>query len=76
MTVTLAHGFSSESIQRVLSNGYLHARVSMGLRNICFTVLWMKVASALEGLRRISKLICKSSRLEMLHTLMLATSPL
>ena len=51
MTETLAHGYSSESAQRELSNEYQHDRVKMDFKNICILVLWMKVASALEGLR-------------------------
>ena len=52
MTETLAHGYSSESAQRELSNEYQHDRAKMDFKNICFLVLWMKVALALEGLRR------------------------
>ena len=50
MTETLANGYSYESTQWELSNEYQHDRVSMVFKNICFLVLWMKVASALEGL--------------------------
>ena len=51
MTETLAHGYSSDSTQQQLSNEYQHDRVQMVFKNICVIVLWMKVASALEGLR-------------------------
>ena len=47
---TLAHGYSSESTQRKLSNEYQHDRVLMVFRNLCVLVLWTKVASALKGL--------------------------
>ena len=50
MTESLAHGCSSESTQWELSNEYQHDRVSMFHKNVCFLVLWTKVASALEGL--------------------------
>ena len=50
MTETLAHGYSSESTQRELSNEYQHDRVQMVFKDLCIFVLWTKVASALEGL--------------------------
>ena len=50
MTKTLANGYSYEITRRELSNEYQHDRVSMVSKNICVLVLWMKVASALEGL--------------------------
>ena len=48
---TLAHGYSSESSQRELSNEYQHNRVYTIYKNLCILVLWTKVASALEGLK-------------------------
>ena len=48
---TLANGYSSKSTQRELSYEYQHDRVSMVFKNLCVLVLWMKVASALEGLK-------------------------
>ena len=50
MTETLANGYSSESTQWELSNEYQHDRVWMVIQNLGILVLWMKVASALEGL--------------------------
>ena len=50
MIETLANGYSFESTQRELSNEYQHDRVLMVFKKICVLVLWMKVASALEGL--------------------------
>ena len=50
MTETLANGYSSESTQGELSNEYQLDRVWMFFKNLCIFVLWMKVASALEGL--------------------------
>ena len=50
MPETLANGYSYESTRRELSNEYQHDRVSMVFKNICALVLWMKEASALEGL--------------------------
>ena len=47
---TLANGYSSESTPRELSNEYQHDWVGMVIKNLCIFVLWMKVASALEGL--------------------------
>ena len=52
MIETLAYGYSSESTQRELSNEYQYDRVQMVFKNICVLVLWMKVASALEGLSK------------------------
>ena len=46
---TLARGYSSEISQWELSNEYQHDRVKMVFKNLCILVLWMKVASALEG---------------------------
>ena len=57
MTETLANGYSSESTQRELSNEYQHDRVLMIFKNHCVLVLWMKVASALVGLRAHKKAI-------------------
>ena len=51
MTETLACGYSSESTQRELSDEYQNDRVWMIFKNLCMLVLWMKVASALEGFR-------------------------
>ena len=56
MTETLAHGHSSESAQRELSNEYQHDRVWMIFKNLRVIVLWAKVASALEGLSWFSKI--------------------
>ena len=50
MAETMAHGYSSESIQRELSNEYQHDRVWMVFKIICILVVWPKVALALEGL--------------------------
>ena len=50
MTETLAYGYSSASTQRELSNEY-HNDVKMVFKNLCMHVLWMKLASALKGLR-------------------------
>ena len=47
----MANGYSSESTQQELSNEYQHDRVWMVYENICVFVLWMKVASALKGLK-------------------------
>ena len=54
MTENLANGYSYESAQRELSNEYPHDRVQMVFRNFCILVLSMKVASALEGLIKLS----------------------
>ena len=51
MTETLAHGYSSESTQRELSNECQHDRVNMVFNTLCALVLWRKVASALQGVR-------------------------
>ena len=50
MTETLACGYSSKGTQRELSNEYQHDRVKMVFINLCILALWIKVASALEGL--------------------------
>ena len=53
MTETLAHGYSTESTRRELSNEYQDNRVSMVFKNVCILVGWTKVvASAKEGLNR------------------------
>ena len=46
MTETLAHGYSSDSTQRELSNEYQHDRVKMVFKNLCVPLLWTKVALA------------------------------
>ena len=51
MTKTLANGYSSESSHRELSNEYQHDRVLSVFKSLSIVVLWMKVASALEGLK-------------------------
>ena len=50
------HNSSESTLWAVwgLSNEYPHDRVSMIFKHICVLVLWMKEASALEGLRVIS----------------------
>ena len=50
MIETLAHGYSSERTQQELSNEYQDDRVKMVLKKVGILVLWMKVASALEGI--------------------------
>ena len=50
MTENLANGYSYESAQQELSNEYPHDRVQMVFNFFCVIVLWMKVASAVEGL--------------------------
>ena len=44
MTETLAHGYTTDSTQRELSNKYQHDSVKMVFKNI-----WTKVALAVEG---------------------------
>ena len=63
MIETLANGYSYESTHRELSNEYQDDRVQIVFKNICILVLWMKVTSALEGLRTGRKDIIKSKRL-------------
>ena len=50
MVKALAHGYSSESTRRELSNEYFHDMVKMVFKNLCVLVLWTKVALALKGL--------------------------
>ena len=50
MTEILAYGFSFESTQRELSNEYQLDTVCMVYKDFCILMLWMKVASAMEGL--------------------------
>ena len=48
----MAHGYSSESTQRELSNEYQLDRVWRFFKNICIFVRWMKlVALTLEGFK-------------------------
>ena len=61
MTETLAHGYSFESTLRELSNEYQQDRVYMIFKNLCFIVVWMKVALALEGLTLLMLTATKSS---------------
>ena len=57
ITEALAHGYSSESTQRELSNEYQHDRVQIVIKNLCILVLWMRVTLALkEGLSSQQKL--------------------
>ena len=65
MTETLAYGYSSESTQRELSHEYQHDRVKMVFEKLCILVLWIKVASALEGLR-VSLLIYSTKQGQMI----------
>ena len=58
LTETLANGYSYESTRRELSNEYQHDRVLMVFEKICVFVLWMKVASALEGLTQVKSVNC------------------
>ena len=58
MTETLAHGYSTDSTYRELSNEYQHDRVSMVFKNLCIIVLWTKVASAFEGLSIVKSFPC------------------
>ena len=51
ITETLANGYSSESTQRDLSNEFQDDRVLMIFQESWILVLWMKVVSALEGLK-------------------------
>ena len=44
--------YSSKSTRGELSNEYQHDRVEMDSKNICVLVLWTKIASALEELRK------------------------
>ena len=48
MTESLTYGYSSESIQREISNEYQHDRVKMVFKNL--EQNWTKIASALEGM--------------------------
>ena len=50
MAESLAHMYSLERTLQELSNEYQLDRVKMDFKNLCFLVLWTKVASALEGL--------------------------
>ena len=49
MIETQAHGYSTESTQRELSNEYQHDSVWMVFKNVCVIVLWTKVATAWKG---------------------------
>ena len=57
MTETLAHGHSSESIQREISNEYQNDRVRLVFNDLCLLVFWMKEALALEGMRILRHLL-------------------
>ena len=50
MIEALAHGYSFESAWRELSNEYQDDKVEMVFKKLCISVVWTKVASALEGL--------------------------
>ena len=49
MTETLAHGYSSESTLRELSNDYQHDRVYMFFKKLSILMLRTKVALAVKG---------------------------
>ena len=51
MAETLAHGYSSDSAKRELSNDYQQGRVKMFFKYLCVILHWVKVAAALEGLQ-------------------------
>ena len=51
MIKTLTHEYPSESIPQELSNEYQHDRVLIVSKNVLVLVLWIEVASALEGLK-------------------------
>ena len=53
MAKTLAHGYSSQSTQRELSNEYQHDRVWMVFKSFCIFLPWSEVASAWKGLNLI-----------------------
>ena len=53
MSEPLARWYSSDSTQRELSSEYQHDRVYMVFKNLTILVLWIKVASALKGAKRI-----------------------
>ena len=67
MTEPLAHGYSSKSTLRELSNEYQHDSVKMVFKNLCIHVLWRKVASALEGLNTCSLLPFINEPSNLLH---------
>ena len=57
MTKTMAHGYSSDSTQRELSNEHQHDRVLTIFKKLCVLVLRTKIAFALERLRGHSQLV-------------------
>ena len=59
MNEILAHGYSSESTKKELSNEYQHGRVQMIFKVFCSLVPWKNAASALEGLRKRSYQVVK-----------------
>ena len=52
MTENMANGYSSDRIQRELSNENQHDRVKMTFMIYCFFVHLMKVTSAADGLSK------------------------
>ena len=50
MAETLAHGYSSESTLRELSNECQHDRVYVVFKNLCLPELMMQLALGLDGL--------------------------
>ena len=48
MIETLAHGYSSDSTHREISNEYQHDSVYMIFKNLCILELHTKIASVLE----------------------------
>ena len=55
MTDTLEDGYSPEITQEDLPNEYQYDRVEMLSKNQFVLVLWIKVASVMEGLRFLTK---------------------
>ena len=50
MTETLTHGTHLKFLSKSLPMNTNMTGIGMVLKNLCFLVLWTKVASALEGL--------------------------
>ena len=52
MSETLSHRYASDRTQWELTNEYQHGRDWIVFKNICVVLLWVKVASALDGLKK------------------------
>ena len=67
MNETLELRYSSESTQQRLFNESQHDSIKMFFKNRCIFVLWIRAASALEGLKLLSGLYSWKGYISVCH---------